>query len=173
MILHVITACSRPERLPRLAAELGRAHAHGVDLRWHVGLDLDRRHVGGQAVKNRLLSGLARAEGWAWICDDDNLPHPAFLQRLPALAAAHPSAAGLLLAQDRGPHENRTLRPELPPRVGRVDAAQLVVRVGVAASVRIPETYDGDGHWIAQIAATVSIHPVDEVLTLWNGGDWL
>jgi hypothetical protein len=173
MILHVLTACSRPERLEGLGLVLGlAAGAAGIDLRWHVAFDLERRHVGGQAVKNRLLDAIpADDPGWVWICDDDNAPHPSFLLRLVQLEPVLPAA--VLFAQQRGPAEGGRILPAEPPRVGRVDAAQLVARRSFIGAARIPEAYDGDGVWIVGLWDPAQVVLVDEPFTLWNGADWV
>src|ERR1043166_599735 len=72
MVLHILTAVTRPENLPKLAESLIPAAAAGVELAWHVGYDLEHRHVAGQAVKNRLLDRISPSQDWVWILDDDN-----------------------------------------------------------------------------------------------------
>lgn len=175
MILHILTACSRPERLPRLAQAIAQAaqDAPGVAVRWHVAFDLERRHVGGQAVKNQLLDSIpADDPGWVWICDDDNIPHPDFFPRLAALAAGEVMIGGYLFAQQRGPAEGGRVLPAAAPRVGYVDAAQLVARRAYIGGHRIPEAYDGDGAWILGMYLPFAVALWDEPLTLYNGADW-
>ncbi|HEY6206289.1 MAG TPA: hypothetical protein VIW21_09005, partial [Chthoniobacterales bacterium] len=82
MVLHILTAVTRPENLPKLAESLIPAATAGVELAWHLGYDLERRHVAGQAVKNRLLDRIGPGRDWVWILDDDNTAHPEFFRRL-------------------------------------------------------------------------------------------
>lgn len=163
MILHVLTACSRPQLLDRLARALAPAEWHGIDLRWHLAFDLAQRHEGGQALKNRMLDDLAGASGYVWICDDDNLPHPDFFRRLPALLAD--GGPGVLVAQQRF-QPDRVAPPV--PAVGQIDAAQIVVAVQAIGMVRLPETYAGDGAWIERLAQQLSLIRTDEILCYYN-----
>lgn len=162
ILLHVLTACSRPEGLPAISQALAAAPA-GVTVRWHIGFDLARQHVGGQAVKNALLDDLT--DGWVWICDDDNLPASGFLDRLVELLGR--DCAGYLFGQMRP----GGAVPALPPAVGRTDVAQLVVRREAVGDLRIPEQYDGDGHWICQVW-TQAMALIDEPLTGYNAQRW-
>lgn len=154
--LHVITACSRLEGLARLAPTL----AHPI-VRWHVSFDLERRHIGGQAVKNRLLDSIV--DGWVWICDDDNIPAPGFLDCLATLLPGI-TADVVLFGQDRGARGVHS--PVL--EVGRIDAAQAVMRRETIGGMRLPEIYEGDGVLICRVCAGRPVLFVDEPLTYWN-----
>jgi hypothetical protein len=152
MKLHVLTACTRPENLPALAASLAPAAAAGVDLHWHVGFDLERRHPGGQGVKNALLDDVA--DGWVWILDDDNTAAPGFFAALARVVAREEAPVWLVACAQRTAGGVRyvsrgTLRPT------HVDTAQLVARRDVIGAQRIPEHYCGDGEWIAALAAGI------------------
>lgn len=163
MLIHVLTACSRPEGLAPIGQTLAAA-PDGLDVRWHVGYDLARQHVGGQAVKNRLLDDIS--DGYVWICDDDNLPAPGFLARLLTL----PPAPLYLFGQRRPAGR---CQPALPPAVGQTDAAQLVAHISAIGGRRLPEQYDGDGHWITAVwAACGGGLLIDEPLTLYNAQRW-
>ena len=165
-LLHILTACSRPGGLAAIADALSAAPS-GLDLRWHVGFDLARRHIGGQAVKNALLDGID--DGWVWVCDDDNLPAPGFLYRL-AVLLGDDACDGYLFGQLRpGGYV-----PPVPPALGVTDVAQVVLRRRAIGAHRLPAQYDGDGHWICAIWRD---HPgrialVDEALTLYNAQEW-
>src|SRR3990167_1261604 len=84
MRIHALTACSRPENLTKVGLSLAHA-ARGHDVHWHVRFDLEREHVGGQAVKNRLLDEIS--DGWVWILDDDTIVHPDLFSRAAECAA--------------------------------------------------------------------------------------
>jgi hypothetical protein len=170
MILHVLTACSRPQNLERLSAALSDAERHGIALQWHVAFDTNRRYVGGQVIKNQLLEQIAG--GWIWICDDDNLPHPDFLPHLPALIrqAEQAGQRAILVGQQRRP--NRYL-PAVPPRVGYVDAAMLIASRAAIGDHRIPDRYDGDGYWIVTVVNSCETLYVNRPLCYWNAQTWL
>lgn len=159
--LHILTACARPAGLPLIAAACAAAPPP-LDVRWHVGFDLERRHVGGQAVKNRLLDAISPdAPGYVWVCDDDNAPAPGFFERLAGL----PPAPLYLFGQRRP----TGYAPARPPAVGHTDVAQVVVSRAVVGELRLPETYEGDGHWIVALWARCGGGVlVDEPLTTYN-----
>lgn len=162
--LHILTACSRPSGLTRLADAIASAPAC-LQVVWHVGFDLDQQHIGGQAVKNRLLDDLTDAEyfvnGWVWFCDDDNLPVPGFFEWL----IQQDPADLLLFAQRR---QGRIV-PAAYPRVDETDIAQAVIARTLIETCRIPEVYNGDGLFLVELAAqTSSIVLIDQPLTAYN-----
>lgn len=165
--LHILTACSRPEGLAPIARALG-VPMPTVALQWHVGFDLVCAHVGGQAVKNRLLDSISISDGWVWVCDDDNLPHPAMLAALPLLLHDD-TPDGYLFAQDRGPQGYHAVAA---PCVGRTDIAQLLIRRDAIGTHRIPESYDGDGQWIVNLYQQRALHQVADVPTYYNAQRW-
>lgn len=164
MILHILTACSRPEFLPAWSAELGDAAKHaGIDLRWHVAFDLARQHVGGQAVKNLMIDSIPESDqGWVWIGDDDNKMDPAMLQAV-AEYDSRPVDV-VIFAQHRGKH----IAPPCAV-VNRVDAAQFVARRSAIGSSRLPCAYNGDGLLIAAMAKTARMVYDSRPLTHYNG----
>lgn len=162
--LHVLTACSRPAYLPAIAQCLASARQFGIDVHWHIGLDLEKNHPGGQAVKNALLDRIA--DGWVWICDDDNLPHPRFFATLAGLDG---QASGYLFAQNRGP--GGFLRAQ-PPVVDRIDAAQAIVARWAIGDMRLPAEYTGDGQWLAALHAAHPLTCIDTIVTYYNASTW-
>lgn len=163
MILHILTACARPEYLPAWAAELCEAAKCGIDLRWHVAFDLDRKHVGGQALKNAMLDSIHESDsGWVWIGDDDNVLDPAMLSAL--MAYEDRQVDSVVFAQHRG------AKIATPcALVDRVDAAQFVGRRRMIGNHRLPETYNGDGHWIAGMAERGRMVYDSRPVTKYNG----
>lgn len=160
-VLHIITACSRPEFLPAWAAELTEAACcAGIDLRWHVAFDLNHQHVGGQDVKNRILDSLAG--GWVWIGDDDNVLDPAMLSAV-AEYDARPVDV-VIFAQRRG----KQIAPPCAV-VDRVDAAQFVARRSAIGNHRLPAKYNGDGLLIAALAKTARMVYDQRAVTNYNG----
>lgn len=167
LTLHILTACSRPAGLSAIGQALGRGTS-GIDVRWHIALDVERQYIGGQAVKNRLLDGVY--DGYVWVCDDDNLPHPAFFARLADLAAFDRPQAWVFSQAHQGEVVRRAHPGQMQP--GLVDIAQIVARRDAIGMLQIPEQYDGDGHWIATICQRSSVRYVDEPLTLYNAQRW-
>ena len=163
MILHILTASARPGLLPAWAAELAEATKSGVDLRWHVAFDLDRKYIGGQAVKNRMLDSIPESDpGWVWIGDDDNVLDVEMLVALQEYDEQLVDA--VVFAQRRGSKVAAACA-----LVDRVDAAQFVGRRQFIGAHRIPTTYNGDGHWIAGMAKRGRVVFDDRVLTRYNG----
>ena len=144
--LHVLTAVTRPWNLPRIANSL-EAWGPDANVHWHIGFDTRKRHVGGQAVKNRLLEAIDAPLDWIWFCDDDTTAHP-LLYRVVEGAATPESA--LIVSQKRA--DGAVLQAH--PRnvyVGGIDIGQAILRRKVIAHHRIPETYAGDGEFLQAV----------------------
>ena len=172
MILHVLTAVTRPENLPMLAASLGAAVESGVEVCWHTRTDPERRYVGGQALKNEMLDDDDDPEGWVWILDDDNIAHPGLFAALVACLEAHPDARMIAVAQQ---HHNGWVRQVERGMLMQthVDAGQVLIRKDAIGDRRIPLHYCGDGEWIEMIADQLEpaqIAYIREPLTYYN---WL
>jgi len=151
MKLHLLTAITRPENLPTLAASIATAHGHAPDvaLVWHWRLDPERQHPGGQCLKNQMLDTIA--DGWVWILDDDNLMTPGFLAEITARISAQPAARLLVCAQRHNSGGIRTVNRRML-RETHVDAAQVVFARDAIGELRIPEHYCGDGAFIEALA---------------------
>lgn len=172
MILHVLTAITRPENLPRLSASLDAAFESGVEICWHTRTDPDRQFVGGQALKNEMLDDDNDSDGWVWILDDDNIAHPDLFTALMACVKARPEARLIVIAQQhRTRYIRRASRQML--RQTHVDAGQVVIRRDAIGERRIPPHYCGDGEWIETIANSLEddqIAYIHEPVTYYN---WL
>jgi hypothetical protein len=153
--LHVITACSRPENLTRVGESIAAAACDPWEVCWHVRFDLARDHVGGQALKNRMLDQIT--DGWVTVIDDDTLMHPDLL----AVASAYRAKDMLVVSQRRADGRFLAAKPE-NMRVGQVDIGQVVVRREFIGGARIPENYEGDGEFIAFLTAAAN------AAYLWN-----
>ncbi len=172
MRLHVLTAVTRPENLPKLSASLDTAFETGVEVCWHTRADPDWQYVGGQALKNEMLDDDDDTDGWVWILDDDNVANPDLFAALASTIAANQGARLIVVAQQ---HRNGWVR-----RVNRgmlrqthVDAGQVIIRRDVIGDRRISEHYCGDGEWIEEIANSLNddqIAYINQPLTYYN---WL
>lgn len=155
MLLNILTAVSRPENLPKITESLAIAaeKAPNVTVCWRWGFDLERRHVGGQAVKNALLDEVE--DGWVWCLDDDTLVHEDILLtasqflEYDAIVFSQQRSDGRVLAAG---WENVT--------VGGIDIGQALLRRDLIGEHRIPEHYEGDGMFLSAVLTEhVLFHP--------------
>jgi hypothetical protein len=153
-MLHILTAVTRPHNLPQMAESLIPAVADGVELTWHLGYDLERKHIAGQAVKNRLLDAITNMEDWVWILDDDNTAHPNFFRRLVETVSANSNLRMIACNQIFRPGGCRSISPDML-KACRIDAAQAVIRRDAIGMHRLREIYAGDSHWIEKIAQSL------------------
>lgn len=172
MKLHLLTACTRPQNIARLGESIDAARRPGADLIWYLRQDSERRHVGGQAIKNALIERVA--DGWLTFLDDDNLLHPALVERLLMVTAERPAAGLIVVGQSLPGGAYRAAAPGCLA-INRVDAAQLVIRRDALGALRLPETYAGDGLLAEMLAATLPEETVvylDEPLSYYNRLMW-
>lgn len=168
MIVHVLTAVSRPENLPVLAASLARAaeEERTVDVVWRWRFDLERAHVGGQAVKNALIDRID--DGYVWILDDDTLVHPKLFAALADTYLNHPRVSALVVSQQRADGTVLRAAPE-NVRVAGIDAGQALLRRELIGNWRLPLNYEGDGHFlVALLANDPDVVFRDEILSFHN-----
>lgn len=163
MTFHILTACARAWNLPALAESIVAGDPYDEAV-WHVGLDAELKHVGGQAVKNRLLD--ETQGGYVVVLDDDTTLHPELLPT--ARRSIMEEDADLVVVSQSWPGGVRHASAGAMV-VGGVDIGQAVVSRHLIGPDRIPETYDGDGHWLAGLAAR-ALRPVyvDRVLAHYN-----
>lgn len=149
MRLSVITAVSRPENLPAIAESLATAAEKAppnVRLSWHWRFDLERQHVGGQALKNAMLDDIYG--GWVWVLDDDTVAHEDVLWVVSA--AVSPETHAIIVSQRRS--NGAVLTPH-PQRMcpGGVDVGQAFLRRDLIGDHRIPVDYNGDGMFLQAV----------------------
>jgi hypothetical protein len=153
--LHVLTAVSRPENLPRVAESLSAAAMNVPDVKvcWHWRFDLERKHVGGQALKNEMLDEIE--EGWVWVLDDDTEAHPDVLG-----AKDFEAYDAVVFSQVRSDGRVLLAAPEnVVP--GSIDINQAFLRRDLIGDLRIPIHYDGDGMFLNAVLkqGNVLYHP--------------
>jgi len=165
--LHVLTAVTRPENLPALEESIRRAEerARHVDLVWHQRHDPDREHVGGQAVKNQMLDGIA--DGWVCVLDDDTVMHNHFLRKIEFTITRDPALEAVVVSQKRTTGVVLKASPDNAV-LGKIDAGQAVLRRDLIGDERIPETYAGDGLWLEALLADAYVQYLPDVLSLHN-----
>lgn len=140
--LHVITPCTRPANLGRVAASLEPLRAR-FDLRWHVVHSRgDEPNRFGGPERNDAIERIRN--GWLWFLDDDNAAHPRFADALASAVAANPNAAAFVFGQA---HKDGSPRLPADPdaRVGHIDTAQFVLSRAAVGSLRWPDVRTGDG----------------------------
>lgn len=151
MKLHLLTAITRPENLPIMAASIATAQltAPSVEVVWHWRCDPRQEHPGGQFLKNQMIEGIG--DGWVWILDDDNVMQPEFIDVLFFHIAEHPDAQLIVCAQRHASGWVRKVNRAMLKET-HVDAAQIVVRRDAIGDLRLPEHYCGDGAFIEALA---------------------
>lgn len=155
--LHIVTACARPDHLAAIIESLkpyGWVH-------WHVMFDIEKTAVGGQALKNRMISEIR--DGWVWVLDDDNLPSPGLLNKVRSLINSGDPTDGYIFSQTR----HGKLIPAMPPKVGETDAAQAIIR-RQAIDTFIPHDYSGDGAWLCEIWKSKRLSLAPDVVVSYN-----
>ena len=163
MTLHILTACTRPRNLPAIAGSL---RVWGpADFIWHLRFDHRHEHIGGQAVKNRMLDELS--DGWVMFLDDDTLVHPKLWERFGEVRAAHQDAPALVVSQQHSVLGTLHAAPE-NVMIGTIDIGQVILRREVIGAHRIPESYAGDGEFLHAILPHVDAVYLDEVLSFHN-----
>ena len=158
MRLNVLTAVSRPENLSLMADSLAAAaqRAPNVDVCWRWRFDLERRNIGGQALKNELIEQVPSGE-WVWVLDDDTLAHDDVLR----LAEFYmPTCRAIIFSQHRNERETLIARPENMV-VGMCDIGQAFLQRDLIGEHRIPLDYNGDGLFLQAVLAGASVvyHP--------------
>jgi hypothetical protein len=170
VLIHILTAVSRPENLTRVGDSIFDNLPEEVDVMWWHRPDPNREYVGGQWLKNRMLEeiGLNGLTGWVCILDDDTLMHPSFLRKIYRAHRQHPEANAIVVSQKRTTGVVLQARPENMV-VGKVDAGQAVIRRSLIGDLLIPETYAGDGEWLeCLLYGRDDVHYMSEVLSLHN-----
>jgi hypothetical protein len=165
--LHILTAVTRPENLPRLAESIAAASfTPEWEIVWHLRFDPLKQNVGGHAIKNRMLDGIE--DGWCWILDDDTVMHPELLGRLDRVLTEQPGTWALVVSQTR--RDGRYLEAaEGMVKVGYIDAGQVIMRRDFIGDHRIPTTYEGDGRWLSDLLpGQDGVFYLDEALSLHN-----
>lgn len=169
MRLHVLTAVSRPGNLPMLAKSLATAATNSPDteLVWHWALDLDHEHIGGQAVKNRMLDDIRERDGWVWVMDDDTLAHPDLFQRIADYAHGRPFTQAVVVSQKRADGTVLTADPGCVI-VGQIDIGQAVMTRSLIGRHRLPIDYNGDGLFLHELLLGRRVAYLPEILSFHN-----
>lgn len=174
--LTISTVMYRMENLPRLIQDISRGLEY-FNIQWRIALHTNPSTQGNilravYAVQESPLIGHTRfhsfqcapewasftgtninldatKDGWFWICDDDNVPHPAFFSTMRGLVGS--GHLGWIFAQYLVPQsQHRQVFPDRV-RVGNIDAAQYCLRRDFIGDHRYPMEYGADGIFIQRI----------------------
>jgi hypothetical protein len=176
--LTILTVCSRPQNLPKLAVSLAPGKEH-FDLRWRILFDpalasfpdiaiclafnaVMARGIGVQTSTltpgptphprgvNTFLDELR--EGWTWFLDDDNLVHPDFFAGLADLLQQQPEKRAWVFSQALcgPPPWVRQAHPGMV-RENHIDGAQYAFHRELIAGDRFPLRYSCDGAFVEAI----------------------
>ena len=176
-MLTIVTPCSRPENLPRIAESItgparwivvvdsavvqGKVEQPGAEVIYHS----EPGSVAGHAQRNAALDLID--SGWVYFLDDDNIMHPDFWTLFDWLD--EDDETGMVLV---GQDVNGTRRVPERIGIGLVDMAQLVVRRELIGDLRFPaHFYEADGMMIGALVRrhAAKVQLVRDVLSYYNG----
>lgn len=139
--LHIVTACSRFDRLKDLAeniSKLTRSTMPSFAVRWHVAFQHpDQFDLCGARKMNEMVD-LVPDEDWVWILDDDNEMHVDFLFVLDQAFRDYPHKRAFVFSQNRWDILGPVLlaKPE-NMKVGGVDTAQVVFQKSLRGDLKL------------------------------------
>jgi hypothetical protein len=165
--LHIITAVTRPENLERISDSIAQALVNwpdGTAVEWHLRYDLERQHVGGQALKNAMLDEIR--DGWCWVLDDDTLAHPDVFRVVTRAIDRHPTRAVIVSQQRTDGRVLQAVPEHMVP--GMVDIGQAFLRRDLIGDDRIPIDYNGDGMFLQTVLAKTRPTYLPDVVSLHN-----
>lgn len=170
--LTIITACSRPENLARIAPTVAVGMSY-FSLSWLVIFEdwHDEFSRIGNWQKNAALEAVR--DGYVWFLDDDNLVYPAFFPALAQVCAGEAQAVFFHQQMETGV---RFARPE-NVALNRIDLAQFVLDRKLIADHRFKvDEYNSDGRIIDEIWQKYPSKDkalfIDEVLCYYNRLNW-
>lgn len=154
-MITIITPCSRPENLSKLASTVR-------DYIWIVCFDLSKVRVvlpiekadtiigvsggvSGNLQRNKALEQVKDFNEWVYVLDDDNLIHPGFFDKI--IPLLHNPNTGIITFDQQ--LQNGTIRKGNDPQVGRIDQAQFIVRKGLYEDYE--QIYEADGILIERL----------------------
>lgn len=167
MTLHIITPCSRPENIAALQQSVNRYAAQAIH---HICFDTSKVQgrfatftpdrtkiytaeggVSGNLQRNTVIQALkatADPMDWLFVLDDDNLLHPNFMQLLHQPELQDRRCNILTFDQEL---EHGVIRKGNDTRVGYIDQAQFMIRLGLQEEYE--QDYNADGILISRLIA--------------------
>ncbi len=185
-MLHIVTPVSRPWNLAALDESLRRG-IRRTPYAWWVVFDVARTTIPprpiwcdaaywgpgdgrtgavGYPQRNWALDRID--DGWVYFLDDDNLIHPDMERVWEESLQAHPDADWFVFRQVR--RDGTTyLPPHCPPRVGRIDVGQGIMKRERIGRMRFPaDRYDADGALFERLALDRGPCCVDHAAAYYN-----
>lgn len=177
MYLHIITPCSRPENLHKIAESI---NIPPENYQWFVVFDMPEKpdkslipekcnfttcyqyanSVYGHAQRNFILRHILG--GHVYFIDDDTILHPDLWENIKNLDADFISFA------QNDKHGNLRLRGD-KIEVGHIDSHNFIVSGAISRQFRFQYLYEADGIFATQChAAAKTKHYIPKVLSVYN-----
>lgn len=197
MKIHIITRCTRPDRLEKVKHSIFSRDSHGINVVWRIIFDtsvvktLDSKFLenfqehkmsfwegkpGDMAhmLINRVVDELADEE-WYYVLDDDNELHPDFFSEISSAHIENPESEGFIFSQHVGGKdftglEIREAKPE-NVKLRSIDMAQFLLKKSLVGTKRmISMTYVADGIFIEELFSEKpeKFHIIPKVLSNYN-----
>ena len=174
-MIHIITPCSRPENLEYLRESIP------AECKWLVMLDYSTRKSNipkginvirsnfggawGAPLRNAAIDYLqisASHNDYVYFLDDDNIIHPDWYQ---VVKDCNEDFVNWAQVYRNG--EPR-LRATESPRVGNIDTASFMVKIGTVGKSRFQMLYEADGLFAQAIYKNGTTRVINEYLCYYN-----
>jgi hypothetical protein len=179
-MINIVTACSRPENLPKLFSSIRFEHIH----MWHIVYDTSKNNTiqfqfqGNPKISERTcdVKGICGhpqinyaldriQEGYVYVLDDDNIMHPDFWNIVSKFDGEHV----FTFDQFRSPQGRKLLGNQI--KESKIDTSQFIVPRKLIGSTRwVEQKHNGDFFFINEIHNN---HPtkfkyISGVYAYWN-----
>jgi hypothetical protein len=175
-MIHIVTPCSRPENLEYLRETIPAGCTWTVFMDYSTskkdvpkGVKVIRSNLGGawgHPLRNLALDYLqasASDNDYVYFLDDDNVIHPNWFEAVKDSTGDFINWAQCFRNGDPRLHATEN------PRIGTVDTASYMVRVGFIGKARFEYIYEGDGLFAqALMAGNPKIKTHQEYLCYYN-----
>jgi glycosyltransferase involved in cell wall biosynthesis len=196
MKIHILTRCTRTDKLRKVMESVFRDIPEGVSVTWKVIFDTSvigkvdseiLEMVGnnayfwrgtqgdmGHGLLNRAITNITEGEDWVYVLDDDNDLHPDFYSEIYKESLVS-EAEGFIFSQYVGGKdftklEIREAKPE-NVKVQGIDMAQFILKRKLIGEKRlVPMQYVADGIFIEELYKEnpTKFHFIDKVLCNYN-----
>jgi glycosyltransferase involved in cell wall biosynthesis len=175
-MIHIITPCSRPENLEHLRETIPAGCTWTVFMDYSTskkdvpkGVKVIRSNLGGawgHPLRNLALDYLqasASDNDYVYFLDDDNIIHPKWFE------AVKDSKEDFINWAQCFRNGDPRLYATDHPRIGNVDTASYMVRIGFIGRARFEYIYEGDGLFAqALMVKSPSIKTLNNYLCYYN-----